>query len=514
MKKCIRKIFVSLFVICLFSCCLFMLYGCTKKHGNENNENQEVKYSITYDLNGGINNSSNPVEFVKGEEVNLQPATKDGCFFIGWELNGEIVTIISSEITSDITLKAIFEKVIVINKHNIVYDLDEGINDSSNPTEFIEGEVVTLQPATKEGYTFIGWELNGEIVTSISSEVTSDVMLKAIFEVNAVKHKITFDISDSLHLEETEIEYVEGIGLESLPIPTIDNDPNRDEDYQYKFVYWYIDNGDESEVVTYISPDETRDMVLKPMLNYGYRCRESREKYRFDIEDKKVYPFVSILCSTNFPIFDTYALIEIIDRDRIEEITVKKETYYKVYCKIIDVYSELKLDNFKDVECKYFGNYNYDEDTFADEYFIYIPIEIYSLYEDFDTFIVPTKIKIDCIYEDDLASIPTQILITIPSEVNPLSICEYKPTYSTDFKYIGMAINIYPVVDGIIRLNAYNELTESDEEHVSYIEYTYKTFFYDKLSSNPTIEEFSEWFAIAHYRCFQRARYVLKGGQF
>ena len=140
----------------------------------------EVKHTITYDLDGGVNSSSNPTEFTEGEEVVLSPATKEGYTFKGWELNGEIVTKISSEVKEDVSLKAIFEKNIV--KHTITYNLNGGVNSSSNPTEFTEGKEVVLNPATKEGYTFKGWELNGEIVTKISSEVKEDVVLNAVFE--------------------------------------------------------------------------------------------------------------------------------------------------------------------------------------------------------------------------------------------------------------------------------------------------------------------------------------------
>lgn len=494
MNKSLRRIIISTFVICLF-----MISGCTKKHENENNE---VKYTITYDLDGGVNSSSNPTEFLKGNEVNLQPATKEGYTFIGWELNGETITTISSEITSDVTLKAIFVETIVIINHTIVYELDGGENDSLNPTEFIEGEVVVLQPATKEGYTFIGWELDGEIITTISSEVTSDVTLKAIYEVNAIKHKIIFELDDDMHLEETEIEYIEGVGLESLPIPTIDNDPNQDEDYQYKFVYWYIDNGDESEVVTYISPDETRDFVLKALLKYGKRYRESYAKFQFDIEDKKIYPFIYKGTLESYPLFNTYGLIKITDRDKIEEVTVNKKLYYKVYCDIIDIYSVLKLDDFKDVEILY-SDHHYNDPSIVEEYYIYIPKEIYLLYEDFDTFIVPTKFKYTYYYTDDSDRTPCQVFISVPYDA--ISICKFEETHK------GMAIDIYPIVDGVVRLNAYKELTGLEDGYVSYIEETYKLYMYDNLSLNPTLEEFDEWLIKAMYRLEQRVKYNYTG---
>ncbi|MGM9899621.1 MAG: phosphodiester glycosidase family protein, partial [Bacilli bacterium] len=93
---------------------------------------------------------------------NLEPSTNIYILqlVLVCEPEGESTSYVKSEILS-------FGQTAV--KHTITYDLDGGANSSSNPTEFTEGEEVVLSPATKEGYTFKGWELNGEIVTKISS---------------------------------------------------------------------------------------------------------------------------------------------------------------------------------------------------------------------------------------------------------------------------------------------------------------------------------------------------------
>lgn len=138
-------------------------------------------YNINYELDGGINDSNNPSTYcINDGTITLHNPTKEGFNFLGWKLNGEFVKEISSEIASDITLTAVFEKIII--KHTITYNLNGGENNSSNPTEYVEGEGVELLPATKDGYTFKGWELNGEIVNRISGETSEDVTLSAVFE--------------------------------------------------------------------------------------------------------------------------------------------------------------------------------------------------------------------------------------------------------------------------------------------------------------------------------------------
>ena len=64
---------------------------------------------------------------------------------------------------------------------NITYELNGG-SISNQPTTYVEGVGTTLVNPTKEGYTFTGWTLNGEKVTSISSAQKGNVTLVANWE--------------------------------------------------------------------------------------------------------------------------------------------------------------------------------------------------------------------------------------------------------------------------------------------------------------------------------------------
>ena len=66
---------------------------------------------------------------------------------------------------------------------SITYVLDGGTLSDGAPTEYEEGKgVATLPTATKEGYEFKGWTLNGQAVTSISATQTGNVELTAVWE--------------------------------------------------------------------------------------------------------------------------------------------------------------------------------------------------------------------------------------------------------------------------------------------------------------------------------------------
>jgi len=83
----------------------------------------------------------------------------------------------------------------LLNDYTISYTLNGGTN-GSNPTGYtVETDTITLNPATKTGYTFNGWysnsEFTGDAVTSIPKGSTGNITLYAKFTVN--QYTITFD---------------------------------------------------------------------------------------------------------------------------------------------------------------------------------------------------------------------------------------------------------------------------------------------------------------------------------
>lgn len=64
-----------------------------------------ITYKITYELNGGENDSDNPKEYNIETMVKLKPATHDSLYFDGWSCNGIKVTTVGGH-TGDIILTA------------------------------------------------------------------------------------------------------------------------------------------------------------------------------------------------------------------------------------------------------------------------------------------------------------------------------------------------------------------------------------------------------------------------
>lgn len=70
-----------------------------------------IEYTITYNLDGGVNNPNNPTVYTKGMlPLTLLEPTKEGYVFKRWELNGRKISEITELRIGDLELVAVWEK--------------------------------------------------------------------------------------------------------------------------------------------------------------------------------------------------------------------------------------------------------------------------------------------------------------------------------------------------------------------------------------------------------------------
>lgn len=140
MKKIIYLFFTFLLMLCLTACSIFN--NDTKKNtyitiGYVINDKKEYR---TYD-------DYNEIEFIDYQ-------TTTGYEFVGWSLDKE--TIVTKTDLKDKTEVTLYPIVKLIN-YKIIYELDGGENNPSNPNYYtIESEIDIYSP-TKTGYAFSGW---------------------------------------------------------------------------------------------------------------------------------------------------------------------------------------------------------------------------------------------------------------------------------------------------------------------------------------------------------------------
>lgn len=123
-----------------------------------------IKFTITFDLNGGILESGQLTQEVDyGQNVILPVVSKDGCALVGW--NG-----ITENIKSDQTIKAIWK---ITKKYIVNFDPNGGeLVSGSLSQEVVHGENAAAPIVSKEGYEFVRW--NASI-----NNVTNNINVKA-----------------------------------------------------------------------------------------------------------------------------------------------------------------------------------------------------------------------------------------------------------------------------------------------------------------------------------------------
>ena len=144
---------------------------------------EKAKYTITYKLNSGKNNSKNPsTYYVTTSTITLKNPTRTGYTFKGWYSDSKFkkkVTKIAKGSAGNVTLYAKWVK----TKYTITYKLVGGKNSSKNPAYYyITTSTITLKNPTRSGYVFQGWYTSSKYktrVTKIKKGSTGNIALYA-----------------------------------------------------------------------------------------------------------------------------------------------------------------------------------------------------------------------------------------------------------------------------------------------------------------------------------------------
>jgi uncharacterized repeat protein (TIGR02543 family) len=212
------------------------------------------EYTISFDSNGGTS-VSNIIDDYNAIVLEPTSPTKDGYLFDDWYIDAELTTpyVFDTMPANNITLYAGWN----IDTFDINYVLDSGINSLNNPATYtIETSTITLEAATKDGYTFGGWYDNSEFTGGAVTEITlgsfGDITLYAKFTENT---GTTYNVSIYDYLGGTllDTQVVAENGFAVQP-----SDPTRT---GYRFDTWYIDGS--NTVYNWATP------VVEPITIYG-----------------------------------------------------------------------------------------------------------------------------------------------------------------------------------------------------------------------------------------------------
>lgn len=144
---------------------------------------KKKKYTVTYKLNGGKNNSKNPSYYYKtSSTITLKKPARKGYTFAGWYTDSKYkkkITQIKKGSTGNLTLYAKWKK----TKYTVTYRLNKGKNNSKNPNVYyVTTSTITLKKPTRKGYTFVGWYTDSKYrnkITQIKKGSTGNLTLYA-----------------------------------------------------------------------------------------------------------------------------------------------------------------------------------------------------------------------------------------------------------------------------------------------------------------------------------------------
>ena len=198
-----------------------------------------VVYEITYVLNGGINDSSNPAVYtVESNTITLLPAEKLGYEFIGWFMDAEFTSAVQEKIVKgsygNITLYANYR----INQYTIHFESNGG-SAVTAITQNYGTEVVEPAAPSKNGYRFDGWYKNSALAEkyTFTTMPADDITLYAKWSV--VTYRINYHLDGGINNVSNPADYT----IESEEI--IFAAPAK---LGYTFLGWYTDSEYETPI--------------------------------------------------------------------------------------------------------------------------------------------------------------------------------------------------------------------------------------------------------------------------
>ena len=200
-----------------------------------------IEYTITYNLNGGVNASANPAYYtIEDETVTLAAPTRRGYAFEGWFSDSEYAVEITSIPAGSYGVVEVEAKWAII-VYDITYYNVDGL-ENPNPGTYTVEDVVSFAEVFKLGHTFGGFFKEEGFVTSVTGIAEGsigDVAVYAKYTVNTYnvwldgKDEADYTVSFDLSGASGSIASQHIVGDTALEYPAI---PQRS---GYLFGGWY-----------------------------------------------------------------------------------------------------------------------------------------------------------------------------------------------------------------------------------------------------------------------------------
>ncbi|MCB9498620.1 MAG: leucine-rich repeat protein [Bacillales bacterium] len=195
-------------------------------------------YTITYNLNGGTNSTSNPSSYVYNSlTINLSDPAKEGYTFLGWYSDGAFENHAPSILIGSQGNKTFYAKW-GINQYTISFNSNGGSEVSSISGNYGSDVTAPIDPA-KEGYAFSGWYSDSDLSDSytFSTIPSSSLTLYAKWSIN--EYTITYVLNEGTN---------NALNPSTYTVVSEDIDLSDPVKAGYTFIGWYSDSTLENPV--------------------------------------------------------------------------------------------------------------------------------------------------------------------------------------------------------------------------------------------------------------------------
>lgn len=235
-----------------------------------------VEYTISYDLQGGVNSISNPTKYtIEDQNIVLSAPSRECYTFDGWFENGTKVESVEVVRCENVNLAAKWTAI----EYSIAYNLDGGSCDEELTVKYnVESDDIILPDLSKDGYKFVGWFIGEKKIEKIAKGSHGDLKISAKWSM--ATYTVEY-VCDGNHDNPTELAVDEEYTLKDA------------EKTGYSFEGWHSDESLQTRVYTIISSGETVTMYAKfaPVtytITYDYSGGEGVENpstYTIESED-------------------------------------------------------------------------------------------------------------------------------------------------------------------------------------------------------------------------------------
>ena len=200
-------------------------------------------YNITYNLNGGTNNSKNPATYtITSAKITLEAPTKNGYSFAGWYTDAGCTTAITEIASGSYGVVEVFAKW-TPTEYTITYIAADGTINNNITKYTIETDLTTLLGASLKGHVFGGWYTDDSYITAVTTIAGGEIGNKTVYaKFTANTYNVWLDgneeakatVSFNLNGAEGTIASQTVTPTATLKYPTV---PTRD---GYIFAGWYV----------------------------------------------------------------------------------------------------------------------------------------------------------------------------------------------------------------------------------------------------------------------------------